>query len=78
MSHESCNNSPIDKRVIAAIGAELGRQNMSKAALARRIDVSEMCIHRRLKGEVEFTLSEVEAIAEVLNVPLEKLIGGDR
>lgn len=55
--------------VAAEIRAEMGRQNHDKAWLARRLDVSEMWVSRRLRGVTEFSADDVVRVAEALDVP---------
>lgn len=46
------------------------RGNMSEAELARRMDVSPQNLHNKMKRD-NFTVSDLEKIAEVLNCRLE-------
>ncbi|MDG4791881.1 helix-turn-helix transcriptional regulator [Micromonospora sp. WMMD1102] len=56
----------------AEVRAEMGRQRISAAALARALGVSDMYLSRRLSGDdpIPFDLSEIERIAEALGVPV--------
>lgn len=58
----------------ANIRAELGRQNKSRAALARDLDVTEMWLSRRMTGKTEFTIDELARIADTLGVGLTTLL----
>jgi transcriptional regulator with XRE-family HTH domain len=60
----------------AEVRAEMARQRMPAAALAKALDVSEMFLSRRLSGEkpIPFDLAEIERVAEALGVPVGQLI----
>lgn len=54
--------------VAAEVRAEMGRQARDNTWLARRLDVSEMWVSRRLRGITEFTADDVVRVAEALAV----------
>ncbi len=60
--------------VKASITAEMNRQGVSQRELARRLDLSQQYVWRRLSiadaADMEFTPSELEQIAGVLGVPV--------
>jgi transcriptional regulator with XRE-family HTH domain len=60
----------LPERIAAEVRAELGRQRMSQRRLAAKLDLSQAQVNDRLRGSVEFRLSELEQIAEILGVPL--------
>lgn len=64
----------LDDRVATEIRAELGRQNMSRAALARALGMTKFSLNRRLVGDVELTANEIEKIAEILDVSVWQLL----
>lgn len=64
----------LDSRVRAEIKAELGRQDISGTRLAKMLGRPQTYVSRRLRGEVNFSLSEIENIAQVLGVSLDQLI----
>ena len=67
-------NSPLAKRVAAEIRAELARRQMSQAALARALEVSEMYVSRRLQSGTGLEVADLERIAAVLEVPVSHFI----
>lgn len=54
--------------IVAEIRAEMARQRRTAAALARELRVSERGLRRRLRGEQDFTTSELEALAALLHL----------
>jgi transcriptional regulator with XRE-family HTH domain len=73
----------VRERVAGAVRAEIARQRCGRAALADAIGVSRATIDRRLAGDQEFTVTELQAAADFLGVSLTKLLGepepsGDR
>lgn len=56
----------LQARVAQEIRAEMGRQRVTGAELARRMEVSEAFISRRLADNGAITLSELERIATLL------------
>lgn len=65
------------QRVAANVRAEAARQLRSGANIAKSLGWSQAAMSRRLSGQVEFTVAELEAIAGELHVPLSALIGED-
>lgn len=61
-----------------SISAELTRQKISQRELARRMGVPQNYLWSRLstsdKARLEFTPSEIERIAELLGVPVARLL----
>jgi transcriptional regulator with XRE-family HTH domain len=62
------------EQVAAEIRAEMGRQQVSNAALAELLGVSEMWVSRKKRGLTPLTLDEVQRIAEVLDVEVAELL----
>lgn len=56
------------------IANEMLRHNQSIGELAKILDLSENNLAFKLNGQREFTLMEIEKIAEVFNCSLEYLI----
>jgi transcriptional regulator with XRE-family HTH domain len=56
--------------IVPEIRAALGRRNMRQRALAKRMGVSEQYICRRMRGYVDFSLSDLQHIARILDVSL--------
>lgn len=52
----------------------MARQQITAQQLAAGLDVSEMWVSRRLRGQVEFTVSELVRVAEALGVPATQLM----
>jgi len=59
------------------IADELYRRRVAKRAFAPRVGMSRTGLYRRLTGETEFTVSQIEAIARELGVTLDWLLGRD-
>lgn len=72
----STQSVPLDELVAREVRAELGRQNKSKAELARGLGRTEWWIGRRLSAEVEFTLTELQSVAEFLDVHFSQFLQG--
>jgi len=68
----------LQDRVAGEVRAELARQRMTQAAFAELLGRSDPYVTRRLSGEVAFNLTEVDRIAEVLQVPVQQLLSGER
>lgn len=56
--------------VPANIRAEVARRGVSQSALAAALNLTQSAVSRRLSGAVEFSASELAAIAQFLNVPV--------
>ncbi len=61
---------PLAQRVAAEIRAELGRRQMTQAALARALGVSDMYVSRRLSDGTSLEVADLERMAAVLEVPV--------
>lgn len=57
-----------------AVRAEAARQRISGVALAKRLGVSQAYMSRRLGGRQPFDIGELARVAEVLDVPLSRLL----
>ena len=75
--HSLCvmNNAPSahimhGERVPANVRAEVARRGLSQSALAAALNLTQSAVSRRLSGTVEFTASELAALAEHLQVPV--------
>ena len=58
----------------ANIRAELARADVSQSAVADLLGISPGQVSARIQGRIEWRLSEVQAIAAHLNVPIGKLV----
>ena len=56
------------------LNAEIARCGLSLPELAKRIGISKKTIYSRMKGETEFTQSEISKIAEVLQLGGERIL----
>lgn len=61
-------------QIAANIRAELGRQNKTRAALAREMDVTEMWLSRRVNAHTPITVDDLARIAGALDVPAVELM----
>lgn len=61
-------------KIAANIRAELGRQNKTRAALAREMGVTEMWLSRRVNAQTPFTVDDLATIAAALDVTLADLL----
>ena len=57
----------------AELRAELGRQRMSQSELARRMNVDQPWLQKRLSGVIPLRIGEVYEMASLLEIPLERL-----
>ncbi|GIF08723.1 hypothetical protein Asi03nite_62610 [Actinoplanes siamensis] len=65
----------LTQRVSTELRAEMGRQRISQRELARRLGVNQAVISRRLAGEqFSFTTAELDRIAEILGVPVDRFL----
>ena len=69
--------SALPGRVAAEIRAELGRQKLSQAELARRLGKTEMYVSRRLADGTSLDLGDVLEIAALLGVTPARLLTTD-
>lgn len=78
MSHSNPPNPQptTDELIAAEVRAELGRKELSYAALARETGIAESSLRLRLKARVPFRVSELETVAGVLHVPVEQFLRG--
>jgi DNA-binding Xre family transcriptional regulator len=59
---------------IDMIKSWIGRRDLNKSELARRLDVSHTWVSNRLAGNQELTLNELERIATALDVDVAELL----
>lgn len=58
----------IRKVIAGEVRAHLGREQISKAELARTASISTTSIHRKLKGDVSFTVEELLRVEKALGL----------
>lgn len=68
---------PLSQRVAATVRAELARKQIKQRDLAATLGVSTNQTSERLAGRIHFRLDELEAVAELLDVPVAYLLGTD-
>lgn len=61
-------------QIAANIRAELGRQNKTRAALAREMGVTEMWLSRRVNAQTPLTVDDLARVAAALDVTLPHLL----
>jgi transcriptional regulator with XRE-family HTH domain len=61
-------SKPLAETVPLLLRLEMVRQDMTTTELARRLGVSQMWIHRRLRGHTEISLADLERLAGELNL----------
>lgn len=60
----------------ANIGAELGRRGFTQQDAARRLDLSRQALSSRMRGDTDFRLGELVALARFLGVSMSVIIDG--
>lgn len=65
-----------DETVAAEVRSCLVLKKLSQAELARKMQVTDMYVCRRLKGEVSFGAVELATVAEILDVPVAQFLRG--
>lgn len=56
----------------------MGRQEVTKAELARRVGKAEAWVGRRMRGKSAITLADLEEIATALNTPIDYFMAAER
>ena len=69
---ESLQISPL---VAEEVRAWLGRRRITQTALARALGLSQPAVSNRLKGTTPFDVNELATTAQLLDIPLERLLG---
>lgn len=62
------------QRTGANVKAEMARRDVTQAALAAELGMSQSMLHYRLTGRVVFNVEELARIAAVLEVPVTALL----
>lgn len=63
------------KMLYPNIRAEMGRNNLTIKMLAKEIGISSNSVSLKLNGKRDFTLSEVERMADLFGCSLDYLVG---
>lgn len=66
--------SSLTDTVAAEVRAELARRNISRTDAAAHLGMSRTLLWQRLRGESPFTVAELEALAELLDVPVSQFL----
>ncbi len=66
-------NQPTDLTA-ANLRAELARQKVSRAAVARELGVTEMWVSRRVNGQTPITVADLYAICDILQIPPSRVL----
>ena len=56
--------------VAAEVRAVLARKRISQRQLAKALGLTQPVIWRRLRGDVQFSVDELQAVAEFVEVPV--------
>lgn len=64
----------VRERVAGAVRAEVARRQITRPQIASAIGVSLATVGRRLAGEQDFTVTELAEMADLLDVPLLRLL----
>lgn len=75
-AHTVCGMSNHVRCVRGNLAAEIGRRDLTQARVAQLAGLTQDGLSRRMSGQVEFRLSELVRLAEVLNVPFSTLVEG--
>lgn len=59
---------PVEKAIAASVESLRSRRGLPQRVLAEAVGLSQGAMSQRLNGKVEFSLSELEPIAEALGV----------
>jgi transcriptional regulator with XRE-family HTH domain len=65
---------PLTETVAAEVRAHLARRNISRSIAAEHIGISRTLLWNRLRGESPFTVTELEKLAELLEVPVTQFL----
>lgn len=71
---ETDRTSVMPKSERSAIQQEVGRQGITQEQIAKALGISQAQISQRMRGEVDWRLSELRIVAELLDVPLASLV----
>lgn len=56
------------------LNAEIARNNLSIPKLANIIGISKKAMYSRMRGQIDFSQSEIAKISEVLNLSDDKIL----
>ena len=58
------------------VRAEMARKRISQATVGAHLGISQVSVSYKLSGKTPFTIDQLAAIADLLEVPLETLTEG--
>ena len=71
---QASRRTALTESVAGEIRAEMARQRITQRDVARRLEVIEAWLSRRLNGHVSLNLDELEQISKALQIPMVELI----
>jgi transcriptional regulator with XRE-family HTH domain len=74
MSTDAAVSADLTDLVAAEIRALMGRRNINRAELARRLNVEDSWVGKRLNGRTEIGVNDLPRIAEALGVGIVDLL----
>lgn len=60
--------------MLSTLRAEMARKRVTQDDLAQAIGLSQPAIGRRMSGQVDWGLSELQVVADLLGMPLAALV----
>lgn len=66
--------SNLQATVAGNVRAELARRGLPQQKIAEQLGISSVQVSRRMRGEVDWRLSELEAVAELLGLRIGDLL----
>lgn len=67
-------STPVQERVAAEARAQLARRRISGRQVGAMLGWTPAYVSRRLTGQIPFSLSDLEALAMALDIPISELI----
>ena len=64
----------LNEKIVREIKAEMARQGINQSELGELVGRTQNAISRRLTGKVQFSMGEIEEIAQALDVTVDQLI----
>lgn len=61
--------------VSANVRAEVARRGASQALIGQTLGLTQQAVSRRIRGDVEWTASELANLADLLELPVDALLG---
>lgn len=64
----------LSEHVAREVRAEMARQRVTHRQVADRLGLSQVQVSKRLRGQIEFRPSELDAVADFLGVPVTQFL----